>query len=211
MKRGISAALVLLGPALFAGGCQGADASPKRPLGTASAMPGPSSAEPGTVTAKGTFHPAATPQPGTTAFLYDTSAATASAAAELTLHSAGDHTKVTLAVTGFKPNRAYGAHLHVNPCGKDPKAAGGHFQHHPEPTATSSPSNNPTYANPQNEVWLDFTTDAEGNAKASADQPWALSPQHRPYSLVIHADETMTAPGQAGVAGARVACLTITY
>jgi Cu-Zn family superoxide dismutase len=211
MKRGVRAALALLGPAVFAGGCQGADASPKPPVAKASALPGPSSAEPGRVTAEGTFRPATTAAPGTTAYLYDTSAATASAAAVLNLDSVGAHTKVTLAVSGFKPNRAYGAHLHVNPCGKDPKAAGGHFQHHPEATTTSSPSNNPTYANPQNEVWLDFTTDADGNAKASADQPWTLTPQHRPHSLVIHSEKTKTEPGETGTAGARVACLIITY
>ncbi|GAA3455113.1 superoxide dismutase family protein [Dactylosporangium matsuzakiense] len=210
MRRGVVAALVVLGPALVAG-CRGADAAPKRPVATASALSGPSSTEPATVTAKGTFHPAATAPPGTTAFLYDTSAATASAAAELTLHSAGERTTVTLAVTGFRPNRTYGAHLHVNPCGKDPKAAGGHFQYHPEPAASSSPSNNPTYANPRNEVWLDFTTDAHGAAKVSAEQPWALSPQHRPQSLVIHEGGTMAKPGEAGAAGARVACLTIAY
>ncbi|HTJ36231.1 MAG TPA: superoxide dismutase family protein [Dactylosporangium sp.] len=211
MKCGVAAALVLLGPALLTGGCRGEDASPSHPVATASALPGPSSVEPGTVTAKGTFHPAATAPSGTAAFLYDASAATASAAAELTMHSVGDRTKITLAVTGFNPKHTYGAHLHVNPCGKDPKAAGGHFQHHPEPTASSSPSNDPMYANPQNEAWLDFTTDDHGNGKAAAEQAWALTPQHRPYSLVIHEEKTKTGPGVAGTAGGRVACLTIKY
>ncbi|MFG2041600.1 superoxide dismutase family protein [Dactylosporangium sp. NPDC048998] len=214
MKRGVAATLVLFGPALFAGGCGSDSPSQQRPAASASAPPQPSNTsgtEPAMVTAKGTFQPAATAPPGSTALLYDTSAATSSAAAVLTLHTVGGHTKVALAVTGFNPKRTYGAHLHVNPCGKDPKAAGGHFQHHPEPTASSSPSNDPKYANPQNEVWLDFTTDAEGKAKSNADQPWALTPQHRPYSLVIHEEKTKTGAGEAGTAGGRVACLTITY
>ena len=46
------------------------------------------------------------------------------------------------------------------PAGRAP-AAGPHFQNVIDPVR---PSSNPAYANPGNEIWLDFTTDEEGDA-----------------------------------------------
>jgi Cu-Zn family superoxide dismutase len=195
-----AAALVLLGPAAILGACRSDPATSAPP-----------SAQPSAVTAKATFVPAASASPGTTAFLYDPTAVKATATAELSMHSNEGTTQVALTVTGFDPHRSYGAHLHTKPCGPDPAAAGGHFEHHPDPSASASGSTNPSYANPQNEVWLDFTTDGAGRATVRAEQRWALTPQHRPYSLVIHAHQTETGAGVAGSAGPRLACLTITY
>ena len=76
------------------------------------------------------------------------------------------------------PNRTYGVHLHVNPCGLKPEDAGPHYQHAH------------THASADNEVWLDLTTDARGDATATATQDWAFVPGRLPRSLVIHAEKT---------------------
>jgi Cu-Zn family superoxide dismutase len=67
----------------------------------------------------------------------------------------------------------------------------------------------PSYANPRNEVWLDFTTDANGGASSTSTEQWTFESGARPRSLVIHAQGTQTVSGHAGDAGARVACLTL--
>jgi Cu-Zn family superoxide dismutase len=154
----------------------------------------------------GTFAPYA---PGAMAVSYDSALVPAGATATVTITQAAAGTQIQLAVTGLRPDRAYGAHLHQNPCGADGSAAGQHYQHQPDPAASASPpSVDPAYANPENEVWLDFTTDASGAATSTAKQPWNFGPS-RPGSLVIHADKTKSAPGHAGDAGARVACLSL--
>jgi Cu-Zn family superoxide dismutase len=61
-----------------------------------------------------------------------------------------------------------------------------------------------------NEVWLDFTTDAKGNATKAATVDWAFGAAPA-SSVVIHAEPTKTAPGQAGMAGARAACVSIAF
>jgi Cu-Zn family superoxide dismutase len=92
------------------------------------------------------------------------------------------------------------------PCTADPEEAGPHYQNHQDPVV---PSTNPIYANPDNEIWLDFTADASGNATSIASHGWDFSPARAPRSLVLHAEHTHTAAGEAGKAGARVACLTL--
>jgi Cu-Zn family superoxide dismutase len=116
-------------------------------------------------------------------------------------------TSVQLTVRGLLPQRAYGAHVHVRECGVDPAASGPHVQHVPDPV---QPSVDPAYANPSNELWLDFTTDASGTATATAEVPWELAPQAA-GSVVVHETPTHTEPGPAGTAGARVACLTVPF
>lgn len=116
-------------------------------------------------------------------------------------------TTVTLNVRGLVPNRVYGAHAHAMPCGPKGDDAGPHFQHRPDPV---TPSVDPNYANPRNEIWLDFTTDAQGNATTATTVPWVFS-NERAASVVIHAEATQTAPGKAGTAGARVACLSVGF
>jgi superoxide dismutase, Cu-Zn family len=144
-------------------------------------------------------------------YTYDTELVPEGATAELTLKTEEDRTNVRLSVTGMTPNHGYGAHLHTKPCGEDPEAAGPHYQNKPDPAAKDAPSTDPAYANSTNEVWLDFTADSLGDATTSVQVPWVATAKRRPNSLVIHAEQTMTEPGKAGTAGARVACLTIAY
>lgn len=116
-------------------------------------------------------------------------------------------TTVTLSVHGLLPNRVYGAHAHAKPCGPTGDAAGPHFQHQPDPV---TPSVNPAFANPANEIWLDFRTDPKGNATAAATVEWLFT-NARAGSVVVHAEPTQTAPGKAGVAGARAACVSVSF
>ncbi|MER5933200.1 superoxide dismutase family protein [Streptomyces sp. NPDC002054] len=131
-------------------------------------------------------------------------------AARVRAHGKDGRTVVKLRVWGLVPNRAYGAHAHKAACGAtDPTAAGGHFQHAQDPV---QPSTDPAYANAANEIWLDFTTDAHGNATARAVVDWRFPDDRRPGSVIIHDHHTMTGPtGKAGTAGARHGCLTVPF
>ena len=124
------------------------------------------------------------------------------------VYNAAGATIITLHVWGLKPNTEYGAHAHVNPCGVTGAAAGPHWQYDQDPV---SPSVNPAYANPHNEVWLDLTTDEDGNAVARSKQDWQFPPDRRPRSVVLHVQHTSTAPGTAGTAGARLGCLSVDF
>jgi Cu-Zn family superoxide dismutase len=124
------------------------------------------------------------------------------------VYNASGASIVVLHVWGLAPNTAYGSHAHVNACGTTGAAAGPHYQHVVD---THQPSTNPAYANPQNEIWLDFETDSEGNASATAKEDWQFSPDRRPGSVIIHAEQTHTGPDDSGTAGARLACLTVGF
>lgn len=115
---------------------------------------------------------------------------------------------VTLHVRGLRPNTEYGAHAHQNACGATGAAAGPHFQHVVDPV---QPSTNPAYANPRNEIWLDLTTDDEGNGSAQALVRWQFAPDRRAGSVIIHEHLTNPGPDNAGTAGARLACLTVGF
>jgi Cu-Zn family superoxide dismutase len=159
------------------------------------------------MTTRGTFLP---PPEGTTAITYDPAVVPAGATATLTTGPDGHGTQVRLSVTGMAPRRTYGAHLHTGVCTADPRAAGPHYQHIPDPGANADhPSVNPAYANPGNEIWLDFTAGVSGTAIATAAESWTFDAMHPPRSLVIHAEATHTAMGTAGTAGPRAACLTL--
>ena len=119
----------------------------------------------------------------------------------------GGLTTVVLDVRGLQPNRAYGAHAHAKPCGAKPDDAGPHFQHVADPV---KPSVDPKFANPDNEIWLDFTTDAQGNATSASTVDWTFG-ESPAGSVVLHVEPTKTAPGQAGVAGARAACVSVGF
>lgn len=113
------------------------------------------------------------------------------------------HGTVTrLGVRGLVPNRAYGAHVHTRPCGQAGEDAGPHYQH------VRGPSGDPAYANPDNEIWLDFTTNAAGTGFAVSRVDWTFG-EREPGSVVIHDHHTATAPGEAGSAGSRLACVTL--
>jgi Cu-Zn family superoxide dismutase len=69
----------------------------------------------------------------------------------------------------------------------------------------------PAYANPRNEIWLDFTADRLGTGgrclqgRLAARRPW------RPKSVVIHETHTNSDPGRAGTAGARLGCVNVDF
>jgi superoxide dismutase, Cu-Zn family len=153
-------------------------------------------------TASGTFLPAAQ---GTRAITYDPAVVPPGATAKVTLSTTTSGVRVQLAVSGMVPSRAYGAHLHTKPCTAVADQAGPHFQHLADP---KSPSVDPAFANPQNEVWLDFTADNLGNASAASDHVWKFD-GGAPRSLIVHAETTQRQAGKAGTAGPRVACLTL--
>ena len=200
--------VLLLVPAAVAAGCTrtSANTTPatSTPAGSSPAISASPTSGP-TITGHGTF---VAYTPGATAVTYDPALVPVGATAMLTTTQTAANTRVQLTVAGLRPHRGYGAHLHTNPCGPTGDAAGPHYQHQHDPAASASrPSVNPSYANPHNEVWLDFTTDGHGSATAATTQPWTFGTN--PRSLVIHAMTTKTAPGQAGTAGARAACLTL--
>ena len=87
-------------------------------------------------------------------------------------------------------------------------AAGPHFQNDVDPV---TPSTDPAYANPANEIWLDFTTNAAGQGRAKSTVDWQFSPTRRAQSVIIHVEHTHTGPTDSGVAGARLACLTVPF
>ncbi|MFI7597929.1 superoxide dismutase [Actinoplanes sp. NPDC049681] len=154
-------------------------------------------------TASGTFQP---PPDGTQAITYDRAVVPPGATAQVTVSTTAQGVRVRLAVTGMVPRRAYGAHLHTMSCTSVPDDAGPHYQHQADP---SKPSVDPAYANPRNEVWLDFTTDSKGAATVASEQAWVFDPVRPPRSLVVHSQLTRTDAGSAGTAGPRVACLTL--
>ncbi|MEU6031067.1 superoxide dismutase family protein [Streptomyces tauricus] len=103
-------------------------------------------------------------------------------------------TTVALRARGMKAGYAYGVHVHRHPCGAEPAAAGGHYQHRP--------TTDPAGINPENEVWLDFTADDRGEGGASARHDWNFR-RGEAASVVLHAEP--------GGAGARLACFTVPF
>ncbi|WP_420750478.1 superoxide dismutase family protein [Rhodococcus sp. O3] len=145
--------------------------------------------------------------PEADAFTYDESAVPVGSRVDVETEEEDGRTTVTLSATGLAPNRDFGVHVHTRPCGPQPSDSGPHYQNTPDPAATpETPSTDPAYANPQNEVWLDITTDANGDAQASSTVDWTFRDDGA-NSVVIHAQHTMTAPGEAGNAGDRLACI----
>jgi Cu-Zn family superoxide dismutase len=122
----------------------------------------------------------------------------------VTLHG---KTLVWLSAARLAPNRRYGTHVHRRACGADPATAGGHYENVPDPV---QPSVRPEYANPQNEVWLDFSTGAGGSGTAVALVDWTFR-SGEANSVVLHAEGTRTGPGEAGTAGRRLGCLTVAF
>ncbi|UBU11731.1 superoxide dismutase family protein [Nonomuraea gerenzanensis] len=166
----------------------GACAGPPAPVQNAKTAPD----ETVNLNAAGEF---GTDDPG--AIAYDRKLAPEGAQASVTIESGGGRTRTSLVVEGLLPERRYGAHLHVKPCGRQPEEAGPHYQHHPGRIDRVS------------EVWLDFTTDAEGAGRSSARNDWPLERAKLPGSLVIHDQPTVTSGPKVGQAGDRVACLSL--
>ncbi|MEU5692834.1 superoxide dismutase [Actinosynnema sp. NPDC020468] len=149
-----------------------------------------------------------TPDVATKAFTYDTALVEpGSAVLVVGTPVRRKSTKVLLSVHGLVPDRTYGAHAHQRPCGALPTDAGAHHQHEVDP---KQPSVDPAYANPTNEIWLDFTTDHRGRAVVTTSVPWQFA-DRRAGSVVIHAQKTSSEPGSAGTAGPRLACATVKF
>jgi superoxide dismutase, Cu-Zn family len=200
----------VLGIVTFAGVLVAATAcasSTSGPAGAPSAAPASSSASspaPGHTEPKqvsGTFGS------GPVAYTYDKALVPDGAKVSVSEQVNDGRTTVKLDVHGLKPNRTYGAHVHAKPCGPKGDDAGPHYQNVPDPV---KPSVDPRYANPKNEIWLDFTTDAKGDAVHESTVDWTFGVPSA-GSVVIHADKTKTEPGQAGMAGARLACISVPF
>jgi superoxide dismutase, Cu-Zn family len=176
--------------------------------GPSSGAPDPSRLLPGeangpSAVVSGTFQPY---RPGSTAITYDPRVVPPGARARVAITRTPSGLVVRLTVAGMVPRRPYGVHLHTRPCGASPDAAGPHYQNRHDP---KTPSVDPAYANPQNEVWLDFLADGAGSGTAVTQENWTFDPEAPPRSLVIHDEITRTEKGVAGMAGARAACLSL--
>jgi Cu-Zn family superoxide dismutase len=187
--------LSLLAAVLLVAGCGQTDTPPAAETPSSSA-PAPA------LSGGGTF---AAFQAGGAAVAYNPELLPSGSSARAALTASDSGVRTELKVTGLVPNRAYGAHAHVKPCGEKGDAAGPHFQDKADPV---TPSVDPAYANAKNEIWLDFTTDATGSATATSAVDWKFT-DRKPASVVIHEKATHTDPGHAGTAGARLGCLTL--
>ena len=145
---------------------------------------------------------------GVQAVTYDQGKVPVGAGATVRTGAADGRTTTTLTVRGLRPDTAYGAHAHVNPCGPTGDAAGPHYQFAQDPV---KPSVDPAFANPRNEIWLDLTTDAQGNGTATSTNDWVFPADRRAKSVVVHEMATRTEPGKAGTAGKRPACMTVEF
>ncbi|WP_107123111.1 superoxide dismutase family protein [Streptomyces caeruleatus] len=116
-------------------------------------------------------------------------------------------TRIELRVRDLGADRVYGAHVHTKPCGKLPTDAGPHYQDQPDPT---QPSVDPAFANPNNEVWLDLTTNKDGSARSIATVDWRFR-EGGARSVVLHEMVTSTHEGHAGTAGPRLACVNVPF
>ncbi|QDQ96278.1 superoxide dismutase family protein [Tomitella fengzijianii] len=200
--------------ALVAAGC-GSDGSSDTATETASPTAASSpvtspAAESGGADATGTFR-APGSGGGQAAFTYDEAAVPAGATIAVDTEDEGGSTTVTIDAEGLQPDRDFGAHVHTKPCGPQPSDSGPHYQNEQDPAATpDAASTDPAYANPENEVWLDFTTDGSGAGHASSTVDWEFR-DGGAQSLVLHAKHTMTGPGEAGSAGDRLACIDVDF
>jgi Cu-Zn family superoxide dismutase len=112
--------------------------------------------------------------PGVPAVTYDPAAVPETGKIRVVVLREGE---ASMAVVGLHPDRFFGAHLNTAACGPSGVDAGPHYQHTVNP--------DPGFANPENEVWLDFTTDSDGLATSSTVHPWPFDPDRPPRSLVI--------------------------
>ncbi len=130
-------------------------------------------------------------------FVYGTNALSGATAAVAASDLGSDVTQLVLTLSDVNAPEGteFGAHLHVNPCGSAPSAAGGHYTHSGVQGDTLR----------RREVWLDFVVDANGNGRSVATRDWTPS-NRADRSVVIHALGT---DHETGVAGARLACIDL--
>jgi superoxide dismutase, Cu-Zn family len=147
-------------------------------------------------------------EPPATAVTYDSQLVPVGSRIAVSAKSEDGTTTVRLALRGLPPNRRYGAHVHADPCGATGAAAGPTYQHVVDPV---QPSVDPEYANPDNEIWLDFRTDEAGAGSAQSTVDWGFTADRRAQSVVVHAWPTATEAGRAGSAGTEVGCVTVKF
>jgi len=140
------------------------------------------------------------------AFTYNPAVPVGARARVQATYTGAGQSVVTLHVWGLQPNRHYGAHAHQNPCGILSGDAGAHFQH------VVGGATDPAFANPDNEIWLDLSTDGDGNGSGQTVVDWQFGADRRAGSVVIHDRHTTHGvPGSAGTAGPRHGCLTVRF
>lgn len=154
------------------------------------------------VTVEGDFEPYGE---DVTAVTYDEGLVPTGGEVEVNITPEENGTRFELDVDGLEPDYEFGAHLHTDPCGSHPEDSGPHYQDELDP---EQPSTDPAYANPENEVWLDFTTDEDGDAESETQVEWLVRPGEA-ASIVIHEEHTSHEPGSAGQAGDRLACVNV--
>jgi Cu-Zn family superoxide dismutase len=156
---------------------------------------------------RGTF---ATPAEAANAFTYNSLVPAGARVKVDSWYLPDGRSVVVVRASGLEADHEYGAHAHANACGATGLAAGPHYQFAMDPVL---PSTDPAFANPANEVWLDFTTDAKGRGWAMAIQDWQPHADRRPGSVVLHIEHTQDGSngGTAGAAGARLACVTVGF
>jgi Cu-Zn family superoxide dismutase len=177
-------------------------------VAAAATLPAPKPAATPTIAVRNVETTMTITEPPGTAVTYDAELVPAGSRVAVSAKSADGTTTIRLAVRGLAPGRRYGAHVHTDPCGATGAAAGPTYQHDVDPI---QPSVDPAYANPQNEIWLDFKTDAEGAASSQATVDWGFPADRRAQSVVIHAWPTATEAGRAGSAGAEAGCVTVQF
>ena len=106
-------------------------------------------------------------------------------------------TTVRLMVDGLPPGQTFGAHVHRTPCGPDPLASGGHYQHSTDTTIPLA----------EREIWLDVTAGPDGHAATETTVPWVIE-AGTAGAVVLHALPTNST---TGAAGARLACTTVAF
>ncbi|SDM24245.1 superoxide dismutase family protein [Allokutzneria albata] len=201
MSRSLLTMAVLVSTALITA-CSQPDKPANTPPSSASDLPKPAPAEfTGTLAAPGSG----------TAFSYNP-AAPIGAQLTVKITSGEGSTTVDFSAKGMQPSRGYAVHAHTKPCGATGADAGPHYQNTIDPAATpEKPSADPAYANPRNEIWLDFRTDAQGAGSSKTTVPFGFT-DRAPASIVVHEKETTaTHHGQAGTAGGRLACFTVPF
>ncbi len=177
--------------------------------GSSGSTPPPAeAAPPSSHVTTGVFLP---PEIATNAVTYNPELVPPNSTATVTVTTRGAQTEVSLNIDGLKPHRGYGVHATTAPCGKDPAAAGMRYQNRPDPAADAGhPSTDPEYADSSNELWLDFTTTAQGTSYGSRTVGWTFRPGEA-RSLVILDHLTSTGSNDSGDAGARLACLDVDF
>ena len=94
--------------------------------------------------------------------------------------------------------KTFGVHVHVNPCGTDPAAAGGHY---------ANPNAAPDVPLHDKEVWLDVTIQRGGWGWSATPVDWRIQAGDA-NSVVMHGLPTNH---ETGVAGSRLLCTTVPF